>query len=63
MLLNKEIKPNLKPFNGKQTNDWYKIEFLVLDWNGWNHLAMCKQMSSDSLKCYKRTMNLQIIYI
>ena len=36
----------LKPFNFVQTNDWYNIELLMLDCNTWNHLTVCKQMSS-----------------
>ena len=53
----------LKLFNCVQTNNWYWIELLVLDnstWNYlmyknsirniWNHLTVCKQMSSNLSK-------------
>ena len=44
-------------------NIWW-IELLMLDWNTWNHLTVCKQIISGSFKnCYRQTFRLQIIYI
>ena len=31
-----------------QTNDWYKIELLVLDKDTWNHLTVCKQKNTNN---------------
>ena len=40
------------------------IELLVLHSSTWNHLTVCKQMSSDSFKNYfNQTIRLQIINI
>ena len=41
----------------------YYMELLVLDWNTWNYLTVCKQMSSGLFKCYLQTVLLQVIYI
>ena len=38
------------------------MELLVLDRNTWNHLTVCKQMSSGSiLRIYQRIISLQIM--
>ena len=56
--LNHIIYQYLEPFN------WEQIKVLVFDNNTWNHLTVCKQMSSGSFKhCYPQKICLQIIYI
>ena len=51
MPLNKETEERyLKPSNRVRTNDYYWIELIELDNSSWNHLSVCKLMSSDSFK-------------
>ena len=48
-------------------NEWYLKELLVLDRNTWNHLTVCKQMSSfennENNYSFKNHIYLVYIYI
>ena len=50
-----------------QTNEWCRIELLVLNTNTWNHLTVCKQMSSGLFKMlptnYSFTNNIYLTYL
>ena len=44
----------------RKSFNYVQIKLLVLDSTTWNHLTVCKQMSSDSFKnCYLHTIRLQ----
>ena len=42
----------LKPFNCKQTNNWFQIEILVLDSHAWNHLTVWKEINTTKLNSW-----------
>ena len=41
----------------------HEIELFVLDSNTWNHLTVCKQMSSSLFKMLPTSICLQIIHV
>ena len=49
--------------NWVQTNDWCLIGFLVMHYNTWNHLTVCKRMSLISFKCYRQNVFTSHIYL